>query len=389
MAYIDKLIGKFNKAQNAVNSLKGVAAKLQSINYNTALDALGEQKAEVLEKIKDRRSSLQSSLDAKNLTSKKLLKSVPSNRPVELVYPLHDELANYLVFDIRPRRDVGNVGGGSENSSTEANSIALYVPDGIVSTAVTEYEVKSMGALGTAVMNIKKAIDSPQNDLAQAIGDNAGQMISGMMSEMTDGITGGLSNLAVGQAVNPREEQTLRGIPFRTWNFTFDFYPRSPNEAKLVNEIIYTFRNSMLPNTTSVNFFKGSNKKDVGSKEQITPNYFNYPNVFDIYFDGPVAGKIDGFLPSVLTSCEVDHTGGQKFATYYDGQILKTSMTLAFQEIRILSQNNYNRISALKQSENGLVERSNEERADALADGGNSIFDRRSRQNFDQEGGNT
>ena len=57
MAYIDKLIGKFNKAQNAVNSLKGVAAKLQSINYNTALDALGEQKAEVLEKIKDRRSS--------------------------------------------------------------------------------------------------------------------------------------------------------------------------------------------------------------------------------------------------------------------------------------------------------------------------------------------
>ena len=54
MAYIDKLIGKFNKAQSAVNSLKGVAAKLQSIDYNTALDALGEQRAEILEEIKER-----------------------------------------------------------------------------------------------------------------------------------------------------------------------------------------------------------------------------------------------------------------------------------------------------------------------------------------------
>ena len=73
--------------------------------------------------------------------------------------------------------------------------------------------------------------------------------------------------------------------------------------------------------------------------------FFNYPNVFDIEFSGPVADKIDGFLPSVCTKCDVDHTGGQKFSVYEDGQPIKTTMTLEFMEIRLLTQNNYQSIS--------------------------------------------
>ena len=90
-----------------------------------------------------------------------------------------------------------------------------------------------------------------------------------------------------------------------------------------------------------------------------------------------IAGKIDGFLLTVLTSCEVDHTGGAKFATYYDGQITKTSMTLEFLEIRILTQQNYKTISAI--DEEGIE--ANDERRNALSDGGGSILDTASRTN--------
>ena len=74
--------------------------------------------------------------------------------------------------------------------------------------------------------------------------------------------------------------------------------------------------------------------------------FFNYPNTFEIEFDS-IADKVDGFLPSVLTKCDVNHTGGLKFSTYRDGQPIKTQMSLEFTEIRILTQENYQEVSPL------------------------------------------
>ena len=55
MAFIDKLLNKFNKVKRAVNSLKGIQAKIQAINYTTAIDALGEEKAAAEDMLKVRR----------------------------------------------------------------------------------------------------------------------------------------------------------------------------------------------------------------------------------------------------------------------------------------------------------------------------------------------
>ena len=60
-----------------------------------------------------------------------------------------------------------------------------------------------------------------------------------------------------------------------------------------------------------------------------------------------IADKVDGFLPCVLTKCDVNHTGGLKFSTYRDGQPIKTQMSLEFTEIRIMTQENYQDISPL------------------------------------------
>ena len=62
MAYIDKLLNKFNKVKNAVNSIKGIQSKIQSINYTTAIDALGIEKGAAEELINSRRSSLEKQL---------------------------------------------------------------------------------------------------------------------------------------------------------------------------------------------------------------------------------------------------------------------------------------------------------------------------------------
>ena len=41
MAYIDKLLSKFNKAQNKVNSFKGIVSDFKSIKYDSVADATG------------------------------------------------------------------------------------------------------------------------------------------------------------------------------------------------------------------------------------------------------------------------------------------------------------------------------------------------------------
>ena len=58
MAYIDKLLNKFSKVKQAINSLKGIQAKIQAINYTTAMDALGAEKEQAEELLKVRRDSL-------------------------------------------------------------------------------------------------------------------------------------------------------------------------------------------------------------------------------------------------------------------------------------------------------------------------------------------
>ena len=55
-------------------------------------------------------------------------------------------------------------------------------------------------------------------------------------------LTGDISNFVQGRAVNPMQEQMLDGVAFRSFNFTYDFYPKSADEARVVNQIIFAFR---------------------------------------------------------------------------------------------------------------------------------------------------
>ena len=342
MSYIDKLLNKFNKIQNKIDSLKGISSKLQSINYNTAIDALGEQKTEALERIKERRRNLKNQLESSKRSSAELAKRPPDGAPVEYIYPYHDDLANYIVFDIRGRRN--RSAAAEKGEVTQDKIISLYVPDDLVSSTQVSYTATSIGPMARAFDQIAKAIKSDENDLAQTVGDNADAIIGGLVSKMANSFSGGLTNLKAGKAKNPMEEQTLEGVPFREFSFTFSFAPRSKAEAQQVNKILHTFRDAHLPDT----FSSTITEQISGENVEVTAadGYFNYPSIVDIYFDGPVGKKIDGFLPAVITGVEINHTGGLKFSTYEDGQPIKTDLVLQVREIRIMSQQNYRAIAA-------------------------------------------
>ena len=245
MAYIDKLLNKFNKAKQAINSLKGIQSKIQSINYTTALDALGESQDKAKTLLDSRRTSLQNSLRGTGQVGANYCKAPPLVRGGDLVYPVHDELSNYIVFVSRPRRN-----RGAEKSVVHTErQVALYVPDTLISQAAVTYQADQAG--GKVARALNEVVESFQKggamDGFKKAASQTNKIATKMGQQMANTLTGGLSNLKGGRAVNPMQEQLLNGIPFRSWDFTFDFWPKSMEEANNVNKIIYTFRSSMLP----------------------------------------------------------------------------------------------------------------------------------------------
>lgn len=334
MSFINTLISKVNKASSAIKTTKGIQSKLTDLlgQASSTVDELKEQGAIAERNLEKRRNSLKKNLEAAN-SAKKTAKDSAQTTFVELQYPLLEGLDNYIVFRTRPRKS-RNGPGGRNLLSNESVEIALYVPDGLTSTANVSYKAEGFGGASRgaiATMNADGFMETLSTG-AEEIMNVAGTALN----KMINAASGDLVNFVQGQAANPMQEQMLDGVQFRSFTFEYDFWPKSPDEADMVNQIIYSFRTAMLPDTFGA------------SDESKAESFFNYPNVFDVELEGPVSQTVDGFLPMMCTKCDVDHFGGGKFATFYDGQSVHTKMSLEFLEIKILTQETYNQLSASK-----------------------------------------
>jgi hypothetical protein len=367
MAYIDKLLNKFNKIQNSINSLKGISAKIQSLNYNTEIDKLGDLKAKAIKDLTDRNEALRD-LNSKsgNLNKDGYLKKLPTTSRPELVYPFHDNLANYLVFDIRDRK-VGN--------ELPADTIALYIPDELISSATVSFGQAEISPIAKAISGVLDAFGDGTSAGDAAV-DGTKAVVGSISNKIKNFLTGGISNIKAGIAINPQKETTLQPLEFRTFSFNYEFNPRSEEEAFQIRKIIHTFRMAMLPDGLTSGDLEEQRidtpaGTDAGDNDRERNElFFSFPNVFDIYFDGPVGTKIDGFLPAVCTSAEVNYSGGQKFATHYDGQPVKINLSLSFQEIRVMTRRNYKAVSSFLHEGEGknIIDNENE----SLVDGANT-----------------
>lgn len=353
---LSKLIKKVNKAKSAINSLKGISSKIKSLNYDSVTDQLGEE-AEAAKSLLQKSRQRDTSTFSQSKRHKKALKQTPSSKFTELIYPHGDLLENNIVFNIKPRKKGTAIAGGDVHSnanlmSEEEIDIVLYVPDGLTSDASVQYDSQETG-LGARQLNkiVEDVQNAPKGDAWKAGLDatlkGGGAIVQNQLVGLLNGLTGGIKNMKDGRAANPMHEAQFQGIGFRNFSFDYAFYPKNELEAETVNQIIYTFRTAMLPDTYGASY--GSAEEDALMTEThqgMAENFFNYPNVFKVSLDGPIAKKVDGFLPMVLEECTVDHFNGQKVAYFPNGQPVSTSMTLKFKEIRLLTQESYQSISS-------------------------------------------
>jgi hypothetical protein len=118
------------------------------------------------------------------------------------------------------------------------------------------------------------------------------------------------------QKVNPFREVLFESVDYRTFQFSYKFFPKDKVETDHIQSIIKIFKEHMHPELTSDKMF------------------YIYPSEFDIqYFykdrENPYLHK---FARCALTNMSVEY-GGEQFVTFLDGSPVEISMSLTFQEL--------------------------------------------------------
>ena len=225
------------------------------------------------------------------------------------------------------------------------DTIALYMPDTLAFDYQQSYSnlsvTQELGKLGLAAQAGASTYDAYRKTgsissaaknaapFAAEFAREAGLPGSKVLFSALSAVTGGAL------AINPQLELIYEGTDFRSFRFSFMFYPRSKKEAVEILDIIDSFTFHQAPEILSSSFGR----------------YLVPPSEFEIEFryNGGINPNIPKVAPCVLTSISVDYAPNG-FASYETlvsaneperggtGMPVAIRMDLSFKETRIITK---------------------------------------------------
>jgi len=230
----------------------------------------------------------------------------------------------------------GGMGKEIKTHTYLGDSVILYTPS---SSVKFDYKASYEQAETKNLQLVKETSQSLVNNVGQFLDGNfsgVGDMMSELMG--AGGVIGrqvlqgalevafpgaaGFFTKQTGRAVNPRMELAFQSVPFRSFQFDFDFAPKNMNEVTMVNKIMNTFKFHMMPDMSN-------------EKYLITPSEFQ----ITYYYRDNANMYIPKISRCVLQDLSVDYAPEGVFHTFKaDGQgampvISKMSLTFAETEI--------------------------------------------------------
>ena len=221
-----------------------------------------------------------------------------------------------------------------QGHTKSGTTIALYMPPSVNAKYNIPYDDKPIGFMSEAIYSFIKDVQAGAS-WDQAAKQNAGPVGTGLTRMglgFLDAAIPGTKDLAAmerGTIIAPRTEVMFQGISKRTFSFSFTFIPKSEDETKTIDKIIYEFKRAMTP------AFKNEASGNVRE--------LNFPEMFSIaYMHQNVENQyINKIGRCFLESCDVSY-GGERFVTFEPNEKgappNKITMALSFREIDIVDQ---------------------------------------------------
>ena len=228
------------------------------------------------------------------------------------------------------------VSSNFNNTRRICDSVSLYLPPNVEESTSAGYNEAATGIAGFLVSSFGKGL---ANMDASALTRKLGNSMEGILKDMTFRAVGmagellgaegveALAKKAFGEADNPYMEVLFDRMQLRTFTYNFEFAPRNEDEAIEIQKIIQLFRFHMAPEL----------RPDVN-------RYLGLPSQFDIHYmylskDGVASENnyYNKIATCVLQDCKINYTpNGVK--SFEDGGPTRTTMTLTFKEIELLTK---------------------------------------------------
>ena len=220
-------------------------------------------------------------------------------------------------------------------------AITLYMPPSVAvsySANYTDTEIGAAAAVGAqAYQDIVggKSLGSTVSESLKTLGPELGDgMIRKALGaiDMIPGLEGTMEVVEMqrGFVKTPRMELAFKGIPKRSFQYTFKMMPKSAEESEEVQKIIRAFKLNMLPEMVS------------GAANRLT-----MPNTFDIkyMYNSKENSYLHKISTCVLETMSVTY-GGDRYKTFEanaeGAPPVEASITLGFKEMDLITREKAN-----------------------------------------------
>ena len=221
--------------------------------------------------------------------------------------------------------------------------VYLPIPSGIQDQNGCDWSDGTMNAMQSALSQI--ALDGIRNNMESAVGtlkqqldiatgtgkDDVKDALAMTIAGDAAGVPGLLTR-ATGAVLNPNLELLFRKPTLRPFNFVFNLAARNSDEADEIVRIIRFFKQGMAPIRTESNLFLK------------TPHTFKIKYIHEDTDSHPFLNQ---FKECALKSFQVNYTPNGNYATFRDGKMVSYQITMGFQELEAVYNDDYGDTDAL------------------------------------------
>jgi hypothetical protein len=225
---------------------------------------------------------------------------------------------------------------------TLQKAICLYMPNSLdvkygIEWGETNLNPMVMLALGLSKLSGFDTVINNNIEMANNLwnGDNIAKgtvevdpNVAGLKTMMQNLVlkvpgSGDMTSISSGRAANPMAEQIFKDVNFRSFSFSYKFFPKNQNELNTVLDIIKTFKFHMHPEYPDPSAY-----------------VYIYPSIFDIkyYHNGEENTALFKHTTAALDNMTVNYTPQDSYTSFANGAPSQISIELSFRELVTLTK---------------------------------------------------
>ena len=212
----------------------------------------------------------------------------------------------------------------SPRSSPPDDTISLYMPESVAQPSTVSWDTERFGFVGNSIAGGGNG--GIMGTVAGGVDVAYERSYANLQAALANSLGGRLSAESImsaqGKVPNPYLTMLFRGVDFRTYSFSFKFFPYTEKDSDVIHNIIKTLRGNSLPDYAS----EGSS------------TFLGYPKEVEVAYkwkskDNPYLHK---FKRSVITAIDVDYTPQGMFAVMRNGMPACIQVNLKLSEVELV-----------------------------------------------------